>query len=69
MKPIIFSERDHGEPGVFVESKQNIAQQIRLWLENVEARPRTAKNHCNGEQIQFLRHVAERVLQENSTAV
>ena len=57
----------HGEPGVFVECKQNIAQQIRLWLEDVEARPRTAKNHCNGEQIQFLRHVAERVLHENST--
>ena len=57
----------HGEPGVFFESKQNIAQQIRLWLEDVEARPRTAKNHCNREQILFLRHVAERVLQENST--
>ena len=57
----------HSEPSVSVNSNQNIAQRIRLWLEDVAARPRTAKNHCNREQIQFLRHVAERVLRENST--
>ena len=42
-------------------------EKIAAWLADVAARPRSAPNHCNAKQIEFLRCVARRVLQERAT--